>query len=143
MKKVIPSNWPQLGFILAGLINVIGILVVTHAFQSHTLSTADPVLFSSFGLLMIILWGLAYFAAAPYATMSVALPLVFAVEKLAYTIAWLIWRANTPPQTLAAIIDSDFLGGTFMSAYGINDGLFVIFFLAVAIVNFRKYRKSA
>lgn len=143
MKKIIPSNWRVFGFILAGLINIVGILVVTHGLQSQTLNKADPVLFSSFGLLMIILWGLAYLAAAPYATKSVALPLVFAVEKLAYTIAWLIWRANTPPQTLEAIIDSDFLGGTFMSAYGINDGFFMIFFLAVTIVNFRKSKNCS
>lgn len=141
MTSTIASNWPARGFMLAGLVNIVGILVVTQGLQSPTLSSADPAVFSFFGLLLIMVWGLAYLAAAPFASQSVAIPLVFAIEKLAYTVAWLLWRSNTTPETLEAIVENDVLGGLFMSSYGINDGLFMVFFLAVAVVNFRRSRQ--
>lgn len=125
------------GFILAGLANVIGTLVVTRGMTSDTLAAADPLLFSSFGSLMIILWGVAYISSSQFATRSVLLPATFAVEKLAYTIAWVLWTADHG-STVAAISEYDLLGGMFLAGYGINDGLWCIFFAAVAVVNLRR-----
>lgn len=125
------------GFILAGLANIVGILIITRGMTSDTLATADPTLFSNFGILMIILWGLAYIGTSRFATTSVLLPATFALEKLAYTVAWVLWTADHG-DTVAAITERDFLGGLFLGSYGINDGLFFIFFAAVAVINLRR-----
>jgi hypothetical protein len=133
MKDTIIKN----GFIVAGLANIIGILAITRGMTSDTLADADPVLFSSFGVLMIILWGLAYIGTSRVATTAVLLPATFALEKLAYTLAWIFWTIDHG-ETVPAIMDRDFLGGVFLGGYGINDGLFFLFFAAVAIINFRR-----
>lgn len=136
------ENWKQNGFVIAGLANIVGILVISQGFQSDTLPTTDPNVFSHFGLLMIMLWGLAYISAARHAGSSVLLPATFALEKLAYTVNWVIWNANQAPATLASIREQDFLGGLFFTAYGINDGLFMVFFAAVALLNWQKARTA-
>lgn len=136
MKDTLIKN----GFIVAGLANIVGILIITRGITTDTLADADPVLFSSFGILMIILWGLAYIGTSRFATTSVLLPATFAIEKLAYTIAWIFWMIDHG-DTVPAIREQDFLGGFFMGGYGVNDGLFFLFFAAVAIINLR--RKTA
>lgn len=131
------NNIFRAGFILAGLANIVGILVVTHGMTSDTISTADPAVFSKFGILMIMVWGLAYLATVRFATTAILLPAVFAIEKLAYTINWIVWTNNHGDQ-VATLQASDWLGGFFMGGYGINDGLFCLFFTVVAIVNWRR-----
>ena len=42
--------------------------------------------------------------------------------------------------TLDSIKETDPLGALFLGGYGINDGLFALFFLVVALVNFRRER---
>lgn len=133
MKDTLIKN----GFIFAGLANIVGILIITRGMTTDTLSDADPTLFSSFGILMIILWGLAYIGTSRFATTSVLLPATFAIEKLAYTLAWVFWTADHG-DTVAAISEHDFLGGLFLGGYGINDGLWCLFFAVVAIINFRR-----
>jgi len=127
------------GFIIAGLANIIGILIITQGMTTDTLVKADPAVFSTFGLLMIMLWGLAYISTARFATVSVLLPLVFALEKLAYTLNWATWLGEHSAQ-LASIREQDFLGGFFLGGYGINDGLFCLFFVIVAVINWRRGR---
>lgn len=131
------DNLIKNGFIFAGLANIVGILTITRGMTSDTLANADPVLFSNFGVLMIILWGLVYIGSSRFATTSVLLPATFAIEKLAYTLAWVFWTADHG-DTVAAITERDFLGGLFLGGYGINDGLFCIFFAAVAVINLRR-----
>ena len=126
----------RLGFHIAGLVNIIGILVITRGMTSDTLANADPAVFSQFGILIIILWGLAYIATAPFATTAVLLPVVFALEKLAYTVNWVIWMGSHSGD-VTNIQEGDFLGGLFLGAYGLNDGLFFLFFAAVAFRNWR------
>ena len=67
------------------------------------------------------------------------LPLTFALEKAAYTLNWVFWLDSHSAQ-LPAILEQDWLGGAFLAAYGINDGLFGLFFAAVAIRNWRAAR---
>lgn len=126
----------QLGFIVAGLVNIVGILVISQGMTSTTLGAADPV-FAKFGIIMIILWGLAYIGTAPYAQQAVFLPLVFAVEKAVYTVNWVVWM-DDHGEKIDAIREADPLAGFFLNGYGINDGLFGVFFLIVALVNWRK-----
>lgn len=125
------------GFIIAGLANIVGILIITKGMTSNTIGLADPAVFSSFGVLMIMLWGMAYIGSSPFATRSVLLPATFALEKLAYTLNWVFWMQDNSA-SVASIREQDFLGGFFMGGYGINDGLFFLFFLAVTIVNLRR-----
>lgn len=127
------------GFLLAGLINLAGILLVTQGLSSPTIMLADPAVFSGFGVVMIMLWGLAYIGTAAVAQHAVLLPLTFALEKAAYTLNWVFWLDSHSAQ-LPAILEQDWLGGAFLAAYGINDGLFGLFFAAVAIRNWRAAR---
>lgn len=129
----------RFGFVLAGLVNIIGILVITRFFNSPTLREADPAVFSDFGILMIMLWGLAYIGSSRFATTAVLLPLVFAIEKLAYTANWFFWMRDYG-QSVADISASDALGALFLGGYGVNDGLFGLFFLAVAVANWWRLR---
>ena len=125
------------GFMLGGVVNIAGILLVSQGLQSATLPAADPTAFSVFGMLVIMLWGAAYIAAAPYATRSVALPLVFAVEKLLYTVHWGCWISQHA-DSIRPVMENDMLGGLFLGAYGVNDGLFCLFFAYVAWRNWKK-----
>ena len=50
------------GFVLAGLMNILGVLVNSRFFTNVVIPQTDPVIMSNFGLLMIIIWGLAYIA---------------------------------------------------------------------------------
>ncbi len=130
------------GFLLAGIVNIVGILIVTHGMTSATIGNADPAVSSDFGIISIILWGLAYIATIPHAASSILLPAVFALEKLAYTINWAIWMGNHAA-SVEVIRNEDFLGGFFLGGYGINDGLFCVFFGFVAVVNLRKRAQQA
>lgn len=131
----------QRGFLLAGLVNLAGILLVTQGMTSTTIMLADPAVFSGFGVVMIMLWGLAYIGTAGVAHRVVLLPLAFAVEKAAYTLNWFFWL-NGQSQQLPMILEQDWLAGVFLGSYGINDGLFGLFFAAVAIRNWRAARSA-
>ena len=48
------------GFIAAGLMNIGSVLLFSRGFTNSAINTADPVVMSNFGLLMIVVWGLAY-----------------------------------------------------------------------------------
>lgn len=127
----------RLGFVLAGITNIFGILMVTKWMTSPTLRQADPAVFGDFGILMIMLWGLAYIGTADFASKAVLLPLAFAIEKAAYTINWAFWLRDNSPQ-LDVIRPVDPGGALFLQAYGLNDAVFGVFFLFVAIVNWKR-----
>ena len=44
--------------------NIGGVLLISRAFTNTAINTADSVVMSNFGLLMIEVWGLAYLGAA-------------------------------------------------------------------------------
>ncbi len=127
----------RLGFLAAGLTNIIGILIVSRGFSAETLPLADPAVFGHFGLLMIMLWGLAYIGTVPMANRAVLLPATFALEKLAYTLNWVFWM-DGQGGSLPGIRELDPLGALFLQGYGLNDGLFALFFAVVAVRNWRK-----
>ncbi len=127
----------RLGFLLAGITNIVGILLITRWWTSDTLRTADPAAFSDFGVLMIIVWGLAYIGTSDFCTRAVFLPLVFAIEKLAYTINWAFWMRDHSAE-IERIAPTDPLGAFFLQSYGLNDGAYGLFFLVVAVANARR-----
>lgn len=116
-----------LGLLAAALMNIGGVLIFSRAFTNAAINLADPLVMSNFGLLMIVVWGLAYLGAATIAANIKWLLAAFALEKLAYVIAWLSWISNN---SLAAVYDADLFAGIFYSIYGLNDLAFMLFFAA-------------
>ena len=121
MRKSLVRN----GFIAAGVMNIGGVLLFSRAFTNDAIAQADPVVMSNFGLLMIAVWGLAYLGAATASTGIKWLAGAFAVEKLVYVVAWLLWLSNN---NLMALSSRDFFAGMFFSIYGLNDLVFMLFF---------------
>jgi hypothetical protein len=124
MKK----TWMRNGFIAAGVMNMGGVLLFSRAFTNDAIAQADPVVMSNFGLLMIAVWGLAYLGAATVGTGIKWLAGAFAIEKLVYVVAWLLWLLNND---LGALYAKDVFAGMFFSIYGLNDLVFMLFFAGV------------
>src|SRR5436190_15674160 len=99
------------GFWAAGAFNVLGVLVFSRAGTNTYLSELYPEVFSSFGLLCIVLWGAAYVAAGGRRLPAPELSAVFAVEKAVYVGTWVVWLSRHGG-TLAAIWDRDPLTAT-------------------------------
>ncbi len=125
------ENIIRWGFVLAGGANIGGVLLFTRGFTSSAISEAQPAVLSTFGLVAIILWGLAYLAVADARERPRWLVGVFALEKLAYVAAWFSWMRHGGWDGLRALSERDWLAAIFMGIYGINDFAFFLFFLAV------------
>ncbi len=117
------------GFILAGIMNC-SVLLFSRGFTNKTINTYDPDVMSNFGMVMILIWGLAYISVA-YKFQNVKwLVFIFAIEKLIYGCVWLQWITTND---VSIVYDEDKMAGIFYSIYGINDWLFCVFFLYVFI----------
>jgi hypothetical protein len=90
LKKEILDLLVVKGFWLAGAYNIFGVLIFSNFFRNSLLSSLDPAVFSSVGLIAIILWGLAYCSVARSYQSSPYLVLVFFIEKMLYTTTWLM-----------------------------------------------------
>ncbi len=119
------NDFVKKGFIAAGLMNIIGVLLFSRAFTNSAINTADPVVMSNFGLLMIAVWGLAYLGAAAISSNIKWLAGAFALEKLVYVVVWVSWLSNN---SLAQLYVKDTFAGAFFSIYGLNDFVFMLFF---------------
>ena len=117
----------KLGLIVAGIMNF-SPLVLSRGFTNITINNADPVVMSNFGLLMIVIWGMAYISAASINSNIKWLVGVFAIEKLIYSIIWVKWILHN---NLSNIFSNDIFAGLFYSIYGINDFIFMLFFVLV------------
>lgn len=120
-----------LGFRLAGLTNIVGVLTFSLAFTNARLGELSPVVFSRFGLVSIMLWGAAYLAVATRWRAVPALIAVFAIEKLVYVVTWIEWMSQHGGELSPLFAESP-LTATFYLIYGPNDALFCVFFAAVA-----------
>ncbi len=119
------------GLIAAGLMNIGGVLVFSRAFTNEAIHRADPVVMSNFGLLMIVVWGLTYWGAAAVRSNIKWLVGAFALEKLVYVAIWIRWMSEN---SLAQLYAKDFFAGVFYSIYGVNDFVFMLFFVWVFFV---------
>ncbi len=119
------ANLIRNGFIAAAAMNIGGVLLFSRAFTNDAINQADPVVMSNFGLLMIVVWGLAYLGAAFIQGNIRWLAAAFAVEKLVYVVAWGLWMSN---HSLGAVYEQDLFAGVFYSIYGLNDLAFMLFF---------------
>ncbi|BAO55874.1 hypothetical protein [Nonlabens marinus] len=113
------------GFIVSGVMNTLGVLIFTKGFTNNVIPETDPVVMSYFGLLMIMVWGLAFIAVARIFDKVKWLVGVFVLEKLAYVIAYSYWISN---HSLLDVYDQDVMAGLFYSVYGLNDFMFMLFF---------------
>ncbi len=116
------------GFITAGVMNIAGVLLFSRLFTNTAINEADPVVMSNFGLVMIVVWGLAYFGAATIGASVKWLAAAFALEKLIYVLVWAMWHSKN---SVSALFTTDLFAGVFLSIYGLNDLLFMVFFASV------------
>src|SRR5689334_6365573 len=98
-------------------------LVFSKLFTNPVLAAVDPTVFSKTGQIAIVLWGLAYWSAAKTYRQVPMLVMVFACEKLLYSIAWLTWLL-AKGDTLAAIAADSPLSALFFAVYGAGDFAF-------------------
>jgi len=117
------------GFITAGILNM-SVLIFSRLFTNFTIPAFDQNVMSNFGLLMILIWGLAYISVAKKYYEVKWLIGVFAIEKFIYGFVWTNWIINN---NLSQVYEKDIMAGMFYSIYGINDWLFFVFFLLVFI----------
>jgi hypothetical protein len=123
------KNKLKYGFIIAGLMNF-SVLVFSKFFTNPVIVELDPAVMSDFGLLMIMLWGVAYISINKSYQNVKWLVAVFAIEKIIYGINWINWLMNN---SLSDAYEKDLLAGMFYSIYGLNDWIFFIFFTYVFI----------
>ena len=119
------DNLIQKGFIFAGLSNILGVLICSKALTNDVMLDTQPAVMGTFGLISIILWGLAYIAVSKSYRYTNWLVGVFVIEKLAYVAVWLDFVTS---QSLGAVYDKDLFAGVFYTIYGPNDFLFMLFF---------------
>jgi hypothetical protein len=131
-----------LGFRLAAAANIVGVLLFSQAFSSERFISLSPVVFSRFGLVSIMLWGLAYLAVASVYDRVPKLVAVFAVEKGLYVATWLFWMRSRGGE-LPGLFNVSPLTATFYAIYGPTDLLFGLFFALVALRVFRTRRQIA
>lgn len=115
------------GFITAGLMNMTA-LVLSRFFTNEVIPEYDPVVMSNFGLLMIVVWGLAYISVAKNYDKVKWLVAVFAAEKLIYAFIWTRWMLNNQ---VSEVLAKDTMAGIFYAVYGLNDWIFFLFFSLV------------
>lgn len=105
--------------------------MLSRLFTNDAINQADPVVMSNFGLMMIIVWGLVFLAASrlddPAARWLMA---SFAVEKLVYVTVWLRWLSD---HHLGSLYAQDFFAGVFYTIYGVNDLMFLLFFIWASV----------
>jgi hypothetical protein len=118
------------GFILSGLMNIIGVLVFSRLFSNTVIPEYDTLAMSNFGLLMIVVWGCIFISVSKTYHKVKWLIGVFAIEKLIYATHWTKWMLNN---TLTEVFAKDKMAGIYYAIYGINDWLFFFFFLIVFI----------
>ena len=115
----------QNGFIVAGLSNILGVVICSKALTNDVLLATQPDVMGYFGLISIVLWGLAYISICKIYDQARWLVGVFVIEKLAYVIAWLVFITS---HSLSAVYEQDVLAGVFYTIYGVNDFIFMVFF---------------
>jgi len=128
------NKFARNGLIAAALMNIGGVLIFSRVFTNEAINNADPIIMSNFGLLMIVVWGLAYLSAATINSNIKWLAAVFALEKIVYVIAWIRWLLEN---NLASVYSNDVFAGIFYSIYGLNDIVFMLFFAWLFIAKYQ------
>ncbi len=112
-------------FVIAGLSNVLGVLLLSKGFTNQVMMDTQPEVMGYFGLIAIVLWGVGYIAVSKSYASVPWLIAVFTIEKFAYVIVYLQWFTS---HSITTVYEQDALAGVFYSIYGLNDFLFMLFF---------------
>jgi hypothetical protein len=83
-----------IGFIIAGLMNIFGVLVFSRLFSNTVIPKFDPQAMSNFGLLLIVVWGFTYISVSKTFYHLEWLIALFKIEKLIYATHWTKWILN-------------------------------------------------
>lgn len=134
-------SWIGPILVLAGLANIIGIMVVTRGLTDPLLGEVYPQVLSRTGQISILLWGCAYITVARAVVHVPWLLAVFAIEKLFYVGTWVAWTMFAQT-SLGDLFAEDFIVGLFMAGYGANDLLFAVLF-GLAFMVCRGYAAEA
>ena len=118
------------GMYLSGMMNIAGVLVFSRLFTNEAINKANPVIMSNFGLVMIVVWGLAFLAMASKWEHLKWVIGAFAIEKFIYGYTWTKWLMNSD---LSSVYKEDAMAGLFYTIYALNDWLFCIFYIVVFI----------
>lgn len=127
------------GVIAAGLTNILGVLIFSRGFSNSLLNQLFPALFGNWGLICILLWGLAYLSVARSYRQVPALLGVFAAEKAVYVVSWFAWLVHCGAR-LPQIWQQDVLTALFYCLYGLLDLIFGVFFLNLMLKVLRSER---
>lgn len=130
-ENILPHTLIKKLFVLAGLSNILGVLICSKFLTNDVMMGAQPSIMGVFGLIAIILWGVAYISISNSYRHVPWLIAVFVIEKLAYVIAWLTFMSLN---SIVAIYEQDFLAGLFYTIYGVNDLIFMLFFAYIFYV---------
>lgn len=116
----------------AGVTNLVGVPLFSQMFSNDMLIALNPGVFSRFGLLLIMFWGLAYLASAGIHRQASGLLAVFALVKLVYVVTWGLWL-NDHLLQLPELLRTHPLTGAFYAVYGVIDLLFAVLFLRLSL----------
>lgn len=130
MRGAEPSGMQRMMWV-AGLTNVFGILFFTRGFTHRAFFELFPEVFGAFGCACVVLWGLAYIAAAARAAELPWLMRLFALEKAVYVVSWAYWVACYGA-SLPQLWSSDPCSAFFFTFYGLIDLFFGLFFLRIS-----------
>ena len=117
-----------------------GLLAFNGCFtNAAAIAEGNPDMFSPFGQLMILVWGLVFLAAGLSEAGSIVW-FAFAAEKLCYAVGWLRWMAANPDAWSHVTAAWSSGGGAvnaiphlFHVVYGPGDALFMLAFLHQAL----------
>lgn len=137
MQELQVNRLITIGYMLAGAVNILGILWVSSVFSEPLFHKLSPDVFSPFGSFMVMVWGFAYLAVANKAAQMGGIALVFAAEKFVYVYTWFVW-INNKSDMLQMIGAESYLISLFYSFYGLVDLAFGLFFLWVGVRSFMK-----
>jgi len=119
---------------LAGIYNIAGVLFSSLFFTNPLPAKYYPVVFSDLGMIVILLWGLAYLSVSSSYMHTGKLMIVFAVEKFVYSISWILFLTDKG-YMLPRIFSESFVTGLMLSIYGVGDIIFGILFFRIWIIN--------
>ena len=126
-KRKAAQRYNLIVFQSAAIVNTLGVFILTKGLNAPILEDELPQLFGSFGLVSIMVWGLAYWSCRYSASFRPSIGVVFAIEKSLYVFSWVTYMWKNPP--LSSILKQDFLSGLFLSIYGVVDFLYLCLFL--------------
>lgn len=125
-----------LGFIAAAFnFNILTFNVLF--FRADAIAALGPGMFSRFGQLMVLVWGVAY-ATAGLSNPEWPIYLSFSLEKTVYVLGWIRWhRSNDVAELLREAKASEdrleLLAPLFFIAFGLVDLAFAVIFLVYAL----------